>query len=384
MTHLTTADVLLIGIIAFPFLRILTYLGQYLLMNIDKLLIEKIEIPEEMATALDEQYPGYGFSAGIRIIKVGQDFLVRKETAHYSGGGSNNAKLVFLGIIPTLLSYRRAKDSPFPNHYISFLRGTVNMAKLCDAIYNAPESEKVYKSGYLIGRYSTPSSYEDKPEVTVFFKKTEVPSTTYYGTADHQAVEQDVARFLANKKFYKERNLPYHRGYLLHGLPGTGKSTFVKYLAQKFGLPILIVDGVEEAKKLYNKRTPVIVLIEDIDTLFRGRTPVKRDQKLEFDDLLNAMSGVQSLENVLWFVTTNDLSSLDSALGIPLDEKVDLSRTTRPGRLDFALRFGYASKEQKIQIARRFLLEATPADLAANLTASTYEDICRTRILEKN
>lgn len=37
----------------------------------------------------------------------------------------------------------------------------------------------------------------------------------------------DVKDFIANPKWYTDRGIPYRRGYLLHGPPGCGKSSFM-------------------------------------------------------------------------------------------------------------------------------------------------------------
>lgn len=40
-----------------------------------------------------------------------------------------------------------------------------------------------------------------------------------------EALLEDAAEFVDNLSYYKERGMPYRRGYLLYGLPGTGKSS---------------------------------------------------------------------------------------------------------------------------------------------------------------
>jgi chaperone BCS1 len=36
---------------------------------------------------------------------------------------------------------------------------------------------------------------------------------------------EDAMEFLAGEGFYRERGLPYRRGYLLYGVPGSGKTS---------------------------------------------------------------------------------------------------------------------------------------------------------------
>lgn len=44
-------------------------------------------------------------------------------------------------------------------------------------------------------------------------------------------IVDDVKEFIGNQQWYMERGIPYRRGYLLHGPPGCGKSSFITALA---------------------------------------------------------------------------------------------------------------------------------------------------------
>lgn len=47
-------------------------------------------------------------------------------------------------------------------------------------------------------------------------------------------IVNDVKAFIGNGKWYNERGIPYRRGYLLYGPPGSGKSSFIQALAVSF------------------------------------------------------------------------------------------------------------------------------------------------------
>lgn len=51
----------------------------------------------------------------------------------------------------------------------------------------------------------------------------------------------DVRDFLSNTKWYTDRGIPYRRGYLLHGPPGCGKSSFIQALAGELDLNICLL-----------------------------------------------------------------------------------------------------------------------------------------------
>lgn len=77
---------------------------------------------------------------------------------------------------------------------------------------------------------------------------------------------------------YVQRGIPYRRGYLLHGLPGTGKTSFISALAGHFGYSICMLSLSERTldddrlNYLLNNAPPnCFVLLEDIDAAFVSR-----------------------------------------------------------------------------------------------------------------
>ena len=82
----------------------------------------------------------------------------------------------------------------------------------------------------------------------------------------------DARAFLGLERWYAERGIPYRRGYLLHGPPGSGKTSLVCAVAGELRLPIyqLRLSGAgldDEAfqRLLAATSRRAVVLLEDVD-----------------------------------------------------------------------------------------------------------------------
>lgn len=167
-----------------------------------------------------------------------------------------------------------------------------------------------------------------------------------------ESIVHDVKDFLARQQWYVDRGIPYRRGYLLYGPPGSGKSSFIQALAGDLDFGVAMINlsemGMTDDKLAYlltklPKRC--ILLLEDADAAFVNRRQRDTDgysgASVTFSGLLNALDGVAAGEERIAFLTTNHIDRLDPAL-------------IRPGRVDMMLRIGEASKSQAAQMWDRF------------------------------
>ncbi|KAI8882502.1 hypothetical protein K501DRAFT_251249 [Backusella circina FSU 941] len=160
----------------------------------------------------------------------------------------------------------------------------------------------------------------------------------------------DAEEFLQSEQWYSEKGIPYRRGYLLYGTPGSGKTSFVYSLAGELGLNIYVVNlsnkGLTDAtlsELLTDTPTRCILLIEDVDAAFvqRSKGDDMGTNNITFSGLLNAIDGVAAQEGRILCMTTNHLERLDNAL-------------IRPGRIDVRVHFGHATQLQAAELFTKF------------------------------
>ncbi|KAJ7489380.1 P-loop containing nucleoside triphosphate hydrolase protein [Mycena latifolia] len=192
----------------------------------------------------------------------------------------------------------------------------------------------------------------------------------------------DARDFLLSKDWYAERGIPFRRGYLLYGAPGSGKTSFIHSVAGELGLDVYVLSlsriGLDDAAlgELVNALPErCIALMEDIDAAFTSGLnrdaaaapldaqdaagkpppagappgPAATTSRLSLSGLLNALDGVGAQEGRILFATTNKYAALDAAL-------------CRPGRMDLHIEFRLASKFQARQLFSRFYIPAQNPD----------------------
>lgn len=198
-------------------------------------------------------------------------------------------------------------------------------------------------------------------------RSTEYPSlSTLALTPEIEELLLDVRHWINSEEWYRERNIPWKRGWLLYGKPGTGKTALVRGVAEELNLPIWSFDLATlangefiECWRRMLERVPGIALLEDLDSVFKGRKNITRNALnggLTFDCLLNCIDGVERTDGVLTILTTNDIEKLDPAFGLPSPgDKTRIS--TRPGRVDRAVEFLPLEEIGRRKIAQRILDE---------------------------
>lgn len=210
--------------------------------------------------------------------------------------------------------------------------------------------------------------------------------TVYLDEAIKRSVIEDVVKFTQSREWYTARGVPYRRGYMLEGPPGTGKSTFIFALAGLIDKPVFIINPAtitsdNGLQKALNEAGAGIVVIEDIDAVkithcraklaeakvvavAAGAPMIEEDgakEGITLSGLLNAIDGIGARDGRLLFITSNHADHLDAAL-------------LRPGRVDKRALLDLADMAVARQMFRRFFPQgdeqAFVAEIAAHLPIS--------------
>ena len=91
----------------------------------------------------------------------------------------------------------------------------------------------------------------------------------------------DMENFKDSAQWYSEKGVPYRRGYMLFGPPGTGKTSFTQAIAGATHMNVCYlnlsgnhIDDDDLNRKLNNAPRNSIILLEDIDSIFRERESI--------------------------------------------------------------------------------------------------------------
>jgi chaperone BCS1 len=170
-----------------------------------------------------------------------------------------------------------------------------------------------------------------------------------------ERIMADFQWFLGAGQWYVDRGIPYRRGYLFSGPPGTGKTSLVLAIASHLKRPVCMLNlgSVKSDDALFRALldAPVngIILIEDIDcaTSSVSRSSEKEhegENRLTMAGLLNALDGVLTPDGRIIIMTTNHPDKLDPAI-------------IRPGRADVHEAFEYLGASEQKKLAAKFYAE---------------------------
>lgn len=248
----------------------------------------------------------------------------------------------------------------------------------------------------------------------VVFEHPSTFKTLAMETKKKEEIVNDLTIFRTRKEYYSKIGKAWKRGYLLHGPPGTGKSSMIAAMANFLNYDIYDVeltsvkDNTELRKLLIETTSKSIIVIEDIDCSLdltaqrkkkemredeedeskhkdktipmKGKEIESKESKVTLSGLLNFIDGLWSAcgeERIIVF-TTNHVEKLDPAL-------------IRRGRMDKHIELSYCCFDAFKVLVKNYLdldshhlfsrierlleeTNMTPADVAENLMPKSMID----------
>jgi len=295
---------------------------------------------------------------------------------------------------------------------IYYIRGTVSPTKFISEATNYYNS-LAYKGRFFVRKYVKNSKGE---VVEITNKYTGIPPepgsvVEGYGsiekrdslfipeidsipmTEDMRVAKRELETWLKSESWYQEKGLSWRRGLFLYGKPGTGKTTFAMAIAKNADMPVIVMDigsfansDLVDRWKSLEDHAPCMVILEDIDATFNGRKNISGNgsSNVNFNCLLNAISGSDSVDGVFLVITTNHPEKVDDALVKVDGEKIIL----RQGRLDRAVKFGGLDRKGRLKIANRILgdypeiVHEMVDKFDDSITVASMQEACLRRAVE--
>ena len=202
------------------------------------------------------------------------------------------------------------------------------------------EASFAHKKARIKGEDSTKDNDKEQER-----KQREIPKTSFdeIGGLDHliSNIREVVELPLKYPKLFSHLGIEPHKGILLHGPPGCGKTMIAKAIAHDIQAHFISIKGPEMLNKYYGQSEenirnifeeagelqPSIIFFDEIDSIAQQRSSnenLRMDARL-VNQLLSLMDGIETYGSVCVIAATNRVELIDDAL-------------TRPGRFDYNLK----------------------------------------------
>lgn len=328
---------------------------------LEKILYDKVdELYRQLNDALNIATP-CKLSTVIHGVYISADISISREMSNETGDPAdyNNISLRLVGInhskvideirmIENWLSHKRfdqqftiTNEPGFAISYASTQRdiGDIN-------VFNVGKKDDIPRS-LVPNRGCLNRSQRVKSFNSIFFEGKD----KFIDRIDNFIVKFDKIASTGVQKSY---------GIMMHGDPGTGKTTIAKAIALRYNMPLVKMTwGGIDVKELESSlstvcASPAVILFDDCDSMI---SITDKNGNLAYRDLLlKTLDGVFCVGDspVIFVLTTNFIEKIDSAIIRPgrIDLKIQLGNIHRDGINDMCKYFGIDDVNQLIDILK--------------------------------
>lgn len=185
-----------------------------------------------------------------------------------------------------------------------------------------------------------------------------------------EQIQDDITKFLSADQVFKDLSIIKKRGYLLYGLPGTGKTSFVRHLVSEV-LP-------KECHVIWLDSTPNNIFmrfLNEISTLkvfvVEEITAFNEDNSIR--EVLEFLDGESSPKNSIIIGTTN------------YPDQLKQNMADRPSRFDVVIEVPEPSEKEAKMFFESFLKRKLIDDevILTGLSVSHIKEICLLSLMHK-
>ena len=198
--------------------------------------------------------------------------------------------------------------------------------------------------------------------------------TLFFDGNIHQEIKDHIDNWERCEDVFAKRGLTHKTGILVHGKPGTGKSTLAKAIASDLNYVLISIDSssfdninlIELTNAINNDNMKAVIFIDELDTIFKSRDDdTTDDQKARVNKLLSFLDGVNSPNHAIFVATTNYFNKLDAAVKRKgrFDKVIELTDMNADTALRMCNSFGL-SYESSVDVVNSYKdKKINPADL---------------------
>lgn len=207
----------------------------------------------------------------------------------------------------------------------------------------------------MIDLYTNEFDYFKGEKISVFGRLLDINNYDWNDIVLEDGVREEldnnIINFFNRRDIYEKNGVPFKRGVMLKGPPGTGKTFIGKILANKINNVTFILAtaaDIEDASDISNlfsmarKYSPTIIFLEDVDFFAQNR--FNDNYNRVTGELLNQLDGIEDNNGIVVVATTNHPGALDEAI------------IHRPGRFDIIIDIGKLSLDNRYNLLVRNLI----------------------------